>query len=88
MPLQQLHYQVLLYQQRYVPRKQLAFHHKLDVSDERCIQTIMEISWCDHVANYEVLKRAMLQPLSDTVKVRRLNLGHILCLYQRKGRQV
>ena len=51
--------------------------HQLDVFHQRSIQTIMVmgISWCDHLANDEVLRRVMLLPLSDIVRVRRLNLA-------------
>jgi len=47
---------------------------------QKCFQTIMVISRCDYEANDEVLRRAMLQPLPDTVRVRRLNVTHKLRL--------
>ena len=73
---------------------------KTDVFQQRCIRTITGNSGLDHVDNDKVLRRAMLQPLSDIVTVWRLNLaGHIIhlpeerptsvtCLWQTKTRQI
>jgi len=72
---------LLLYQQRYISRR----HRKVHSSQVERIpfQTIMGISWLDHMANDEVLKRAMLQPLSDIVKVRRWTLRDTYYAYAR-----
>jgi len=51
------------------------YTHLMDVFHLRCIRTIIEISWRDHVTNDKVLSRAKLQHLLDIVRVKRLKSG-------------
>jgi len=54
---------------------------KLDVFHERCLRTILGISWRDHISNDKVLRRVDLGSLSEIVQQRRLRFaGHILPL--------
>ena len=54
---------------------------KLDVFHQRCLRTILGISWRDHITNDEVLWRVDLGTLSEIVRQRRLRFaGHILRL--------
>jgi len=54
---------------------------KLHVFHQRCLRTILGISWCDHITNDEVLRRVDFGSLSEIVQQRRPRfVGHILRL--------
>ena len=51
---------------------------KLDAFDSRCLRRILNIHWSDRVTNVVVRQRAGQEPVSRTIRRRRLRLfGHI-----------
>ena len=56
-----------------------AISKKLDVFHKRCLQTILKISYLDHITNDEVIRRVQSRRLQDIVTERRVKFaGHIL----------
>ena len=54
---------------------------KLNVFQQRCLGRILAITYCDHIANEEILQRSGMKRLQDIVIEHRLRLaGHILRL--------
>ena len=56
-----------------------AIEKRIDAFDQRCLRRILNITWSEHVTNYEVRRRTGQPLLSDTVmRTRRLKLfGHV-----------
>ena len=44
-------------------KKTAMIAHRLDVFHRRCLRAILGISWCDHVTNEEVMRRAGMERL-------------------------
>jgi len=62
---------------------------KLDVFHQRCLRTILGISWRDHITNDEVLRRVDLGSLSEIVRQRRLRFaGHILYVCRKTDQHI
>jgi len=58
-----------------------SIHNTLDVFHRRCIRKILGLSWQDRVTNKELMRRSVMQALSEIVQTRRLRLaGHALRL--------
>ena len=59
--------------------------HRLDVLHRRCLRAILSISWRDHDTNEEVMRRAGMKRLQDTVSTRRRTMaGHVLRLQRER----
>ena len=54
---------------------------KLNAFHQRCLRTILGITWQEHVTKAEVLRRTRQKPLQDTIAEKRWNMaGHIIRL--------
>ena len=52
--------------------------HMLDDFHRRCLRVILSISWSDHVTNEEMMRRAGVKRLEDSVTRRRHMPDHVL----------
>ena len=66
-----------------------AISNRLGVFHQRCLRTILGISWRDHITNEELMKRAGMDDLSDIVTVRRRRFaGHVMRLPKERPAKV
>lgn len=57
----------------------VAVTRKVDVFHQRCLRSILRISYLDHITNVEVLRRSEMRKLSTIIAERRLRFaGHVL----------
>ena len=58
---------------------------KSNAFQQPCLRRVLDITYCDHITNEEILQRSGMKRLQDVVKEHRLRLaGHILRLHDHR----